>query len=172
MIRAAAIAAFIATIVLANHLTTEYGLIPVGFGLVATAGTYLAGLAFVLRDAVQDTAGRWATIAVIGAGAAISYLVADPRIALASAAAFALIELADFAIYTPLRRQGYIRAATASNIVGAAVDTLVFLAIAGFPIAAAFTGQMVGKLTVTLIVVLAIGSVRALFREPLDAPRA
>lgn len=172
MIRAAVIAAFLATIVLANYLTTELGLIDVGFGLVATAGTYLAGLAFVLRDAVQDTAGRRATVAVIAAGAAISYLIADPFIALASAVAFALSELADFAIYTPLRRRGYIRAAIASNVVGATVDTLAFLAIAGFAIAEAFAGQMVGKLTITLAVVLAIGGARAIFRQPVDAARA
>jgi hypothetical protein len=33
---------FIATILAANYVTTEYGMVPVGFGLVATAGTYFA----------------------------------------------------------------------------------------------------------------------------------
>lgn len=155
-----AAAAFLSTILLANYVTTEYGMVPVGFGLVATAGTYLAGLAFVLRDAVQDTAGKWATAGLIVAGAGLSYFVSDPFIALASGVAFAVSELADFAVYTPLRRHGYIRAAVASNVVGAVVDTLLFLHIAGFPVADAFKGQMVGKVAVTAAVVALVVAVR------------
>lgn len=167
MKRTIAIAGFLATILAANYATTRYGLIPVGFGQVATAGTYLAGLAFVLRDAVQDTVGRWWTLAVIAVGAVLSFLVAVPFIALASAAAFLLSETADFLIYTPLRERGYIRAAVASNVVGAVVDTLVFLAVAGFAIREAFAGQMIGKLTVTVAVVLVVWGCRAVFRQSL-----
>jgi hypothetical protein len=36
-----------AAIVAANQLTSRYGLIPVGFGLTATAGTYCAGCALI-----------------------------------------------------------------------------------------------------------------------------
>lgn len=156
MKRAIAVAGFLATIIAANYVTTEYGLIPVGFGFMATAGTYFAGLAFVLRDAVQDTWGRWWTLAVIAAGAALSFAVAAPFIALASGIAFLLSETSDLLVYTPLRRRGYIRAAVASNIVGSVVDTIVFLTIAGFPLKDALAGQIVGKLTVTLAVVVAV----------------
>ena len=156
----AAAAAFLACIVAANYVTTEYGMAPVGFGLVATAGTYLAGLTFVLRDTVQDGLGKAATIGLIATGAALSYLVSDPFIALASGVAFLASELADLAVYTPLRSRGYIRAAVASNIVGAFVDTVLFLWVAGFPIGDAIAGQMVGKAAVTLVVVLAVASVR------------
>lgn len=163
-----AIAGFLATILGANYLTTRYGLIPVGFGQLATAGTYLAGLAFVLRDAVQDTVGRWWTLTVIGTGAVVSFTVAAPFIAVASALAFLMSETADFLIYTPLRERGYIRAAVASNIVGAVVDTLVFLTVAGFSIREAFAGQMVGKLTVTLLVVLLVWGCRGVLRQSLN----
>lgn len=158
---AASAVAFLACILLANYVTTEYGMVPVGFGLTATAGTYLAGLTFVLRDTIQDTIGKRATLALIATGAALSYFVADPFIALASGVAFAVSEVADLAVYTPLRKRGYIRAAVASNIVGAFVDTILFLWIAGFPIAAAIGGQMAGKVSVTLAVVLAVAGVRA-----------
>jgi uncharacterized PurR-regulated membrane protein YhhQ (DUF165 family) len=154
--RWAAAAGFLAAIIAANYLTTEHGMIPVGLGLVATAGTYLAGATFVLRDAVQDTAGRRAALTLIAAGAGLSYLIADPFIALASGVAFAAAELADLAIYTPLRRHGYIRAATASNTAGAVVDTLLFLWIAGFPIAGAWQGQLLAKITVTAATVAAV----------------
>jgi uncharacterized PurR-regulated membrane protein YhhQ (DUF165 family) len=152
--------AFLATILAANYVTTEYGMVPVGFGLVATAGTYFAGLAFVLRDTVQDAGGRRLVLALIVAGALLSYLVSDPFIALASGVAFLASETADMAIYTPLRKRGYIRAAIASNVVGAFIDTILFLWIAGFPIAGAVAGQMVGKLLVTAVVVLAVVVVR------------
>lgn len=157
-----AAAAFLATILAANYVTTEYGMVPVGFGLVATAGTYLAGAMFVLRDSVQDALGkRWA-LALIALGAALSFLVADPFIAVASAVAFLLAESVDFAIYTPLRRSGYVRAALASNVAGALVDTLLFLWIAGFPVVAnAVAGQMLAKFTVTALVVALVVAVRA-----------
>lgn len=161
--------AFLGCILAANYVTSEYGMVPVGFGLVATAGTYLAGLSFVLRDSLQDALGKRWTLAVIVVGAALSFLVADPFIALASAVAFALSEGADLAVYTPLRKRGYVRAALASNVVGAFVDTVAFLAVAGFPIRQAIAGQMVGKLAITAAVVGLVVIVRAVSRQPLRA---
>jgi len=159
--RTTLIAAFLGCILAANYVTSEYGMVPVGFGLMATAGTYFAGLTFVLRDSLQDTIGKGWTVAAIGAGALLSLLVSDPFIALASAVAFGLSELADLAVYTPLRKRGYIRAAVTSNIVGSVVDTVAFLAIAGFPIMAALPGQMVGKLLVTAAAVALVVILRS-----------
>jgi queuosine precursor transporter len=155
----AAASAFLACIVAANYAVSRFGMVPVGIGLVAPAGVYFAGLTFVLRDTVQDTLGRWVTIALVVAGAALSALI-SPQLAVASGAAFLLAELADLAVYTPLRRRGYIRAALASNIVGAVVDSLVFLTLAGFPLALALPGQVVGKLWITAAVVAAVTLVR------------
>ena len=167
-IKIAAALGFIATILAANYVTTEYGMVPVGFGLVATAGTYFAGLAFILRDAVQDTAGRvWVAVLIL-AGAGLSFAISAPAIALASGVAFLLSEAADFAIYTPLRKRGYIRAATASNLVGSVVDTVIFLTIAGFPLRQAFAGQLVGKMAVTGVVIIAVALVRFV-RRPVTA---
>lgn len=154
----------LACILAANFVTTRYGLVPVGFGLMATAGTYFAGLTFVLRDALQDAAGKWWSLGVIVVGAALSFLLADPFIALASATAFLLSEVADLAVYTPLRKRGYIRAAVASNVVGAGADTVVFLTIAGFPIQEALPGQIVGKLVVTAVAVALVFAFRTLRR--------
>jgi uncharacterized PurR-regulated membrane protein YhhQ (DUF165 family) len=166
--RAALTAGFLACILAANYVTTEYGMVPVGFGLVATAGTYFAGLSFVLRDSLQDSAGKAWTLAVIAVGAALSFLVAAPFIALASAVAFGLAEVSDLLVYTPLRKRGYVRAAVASNVVGSFVDTVAFLAIAGFPMAA-LPGQMVGKLAVTFAAVGLVVIVRAVSRQPVRA---
>ena len=160
---------FLSTILFANYATSTWGMVPVGVGLVATAGTYFAGLSFVLRDSVQDAYGkRWA-IALVVAGALLSYLIADPFIALASGVAFLVAELADLAVYTPLRKRGYIRAAVASNIVGALVDTVLFLWIAGFAVWSAVPGQMVAKVAITAVVVGVVVMARAVSRQPLRA---
>lgn len=158
---------YLGTVIGANYLTSHYGLVPVGFGLVATAGTYLVGASFVLRDSVQDTGGRRLVVLLVLIGALISAWF-SPALAIASGVAFLLSELADMAIYTPLRSSGYIRAAIASNLVGAVIDTYVFLWLAGFSIAAA-PGQMVGKLWITLAVVVLVVGVRAVLRKPVHA---
>jgi uncharacterized PurR-regulated membrane protein YhhQ (DUF165 family) len=165
----AAGAAFLGCILAANYVTTNYGLVPVGFGIMATAGTYFAGATFVLRDTVQDEIGRRWVVAVILTGAVLSFLISAPFIALASAVAFLLSETADFAVYQPLRRRGYVRAAVASNAAGTLVDTVVFLTIAGFPLWQALPGQIVGKLAITGVVVLGVVIFRALSGEPLRA---
>lgn len=170
----AALTAYIAAILAANWTTSHYGLVPVGFGLTATAGTYAAGAALLLRDAVQDYAGpRW-VIAGIGAGTILTAIL-SPALAVASAVAFLLAELLDMAVYTPLRSRGWARAALASGFVGAVVDTFAFLALAGFPVTAhSVGGQLVGKaLWVTALpvaVVLATRMVRrAVHRHPVGA---
>lgn len=143
---AVAAAALIATIAAANWLTSHFGLAPAGFGLLVTAGTYTAGLALALRDVLHETGGvRW-VLATIAVGCGASFLLADGRIAVASAVAFGFAELLDLAVYAPLRRRRWHTAVAASNAAGAVVDTLAFLAVAGFPItAASVCGQFLVK---------------------------
>jgi uncharacterized PurR-regulated membrane protein YhhQ (DUF165 family) len=67
------------------------------------------------------------------------------------------------------------RAVVASNVVGAVIDTIAFLVLAGFPLTvAAVSGQLVGKiLWATLIPVLVISVARrVVLREPIDAAGA
>lgn len=142
----ATLAAYAGCITAANYLTTRYGMVPVAPGLVTTAGTYAAGAALSSRDLVQDTLGRAAVIAGIAAGAALTWAT-SPALAVASATAFLVAELADMAVYTPLRRHGWAKAVLASNAAGAVADTLLFLWLAGFPVTGATVGgQVAGKL--------------------------
>lgn len=152
-------AAFIATVWAANWLTHRYGFVPVGFGLSATAGTYMAGLSFGLRDVVHEASGRIAVIALIVGGAILSALV-SPSLALASGVAFLVAELADLSVYDPLRKRGWVLAVILSNLVGALVDTVLFLHLAGFPIKGAIAGQMLGKAWMILPALVLMGAVR------------
>lgn len=144
---AAALAVYIGAIVAANVLTERFGLVPVGFGLLTTAGTYAAGFALLARDFVHRYAGVWWVLAGIVVGITISWFMASPALAIASAAAFAIAELVDLLMFLWVRPRGFIRAAWWSNVVSAPVDTIVFLAIAGFPLTwPIIAGQIVGKL--------------------------
>jgi hypothetical protein len=145
---AAVFAALIATVIAANWLVQHVGFVSVGFGLVAPAGVYAAGLAFVFRDVLHELAGRrWVALAVL-AGAAVSWLI-SPALAAASAIAFLASEAADWAAYEPLRRWRWWGAVTGSNVVGLCVDSVVFLAIA-FGSLQFFWGQAIGKAWMTL----------------------
>jgi hypothetical protein len=75
---------------------------------------------------------------------------------------FRIAECAEMAVYTPLRDRGWARAVLASNTIGAVVDTLLFLTLAGFPVTTATVGgQLVGKLAwATLLPVAAVLAVR------------
>ena len=142
---AAAAIAYAAAIVAANRLTSRYGLIPVGFGLTATAGTYCAGCALMLRNQVQDLLGRTFVAAAILAGTALSALF-SPTLALASGTAFATGELIDTALYTPLRRIGWARGVLAASLLGAVLDTVVFLDVGGLPVTgSSVVGQLIAK---------------------------
>lgn len=159
-ILAAALAvAYLGTIVAANWAITRFGMVPVGFGLLAPAGVYFAGLAFTLRDLLHAAAGRLAVVAAIVAGAGLSFAVATPFLAVASAAAFGLSELADFAVYEPLHRRRWLVAVAASNMVGLAVDSALFLWLA-FGSLAFLPGQIVGKAWMTGLAVALLAVVR------------
>lgn len=134
-----AFAAFAATIPAANWLIGNVGtmcvpdgpcLVPVGFGLMAPSGVLMIGLALVLRDWLHEEAGwKWAFVAVL-AGGALSLAFSPAQIAIASAVAFTVSEFADLAVYAPLRRRSRPGAVIASQIVGAAIDSALFVYLA------------------------------------------
>ena len=150
--------AYVAVIVGANWMIGHVGtpipgahVLPVGFGLQAPSGVYLAALAFVARDVLQRVGGAKAGVAAILVGAGISAFVASAHLAFASGATFLLSETCDFLIYTPLQRRSFPLAVLASGVVGDLVDSTVFLTLAGIPLALALPGQLLGKLWVMLL---------------------
>lgn len=156
LVMAALFAAYVATVYGANWAIGAFGVLPIGFGLMAPAGVYFAGLAFSLRDGLQERGGRRVVVLAILAGAVLSYaLGGEPRIAVASAAAFLFSELADFAVYTPLRLRSRLAAILASNTVGTVLDSALFLWLA-FGSLEFVAGQVAGKLYMTAPVIAAL----------------
>lgn len=135
--------AYVLTVVAANWAITTYGIIPVGFGLSAPAGVYFVALALVLRDYVQWSLGRPVMLAALAVGAALSYVVADPHVATASALAFGFSELVDFALFTWIAPR-WAWAVLAGGLAGAVVDSAIFLQVA-FGSLAFMPGQVLGK---------------------------
>lgn len=132
-------AAFAATIPAANWMIGNLGtfcvpdgpcLIPIAPGLMAPSGVLMVGFALVLRDWLHEAAGKtWALVAVL-IGAALSLVVSPPALAAASAVAFLASELADFAVYSRLRERSKPAAVMASQIVGAVLDSMLFVYLA------------------------------------------
>lgn len=171
----AAFVAYLASIPLANWLILHIGtvcmphggacLVPVAPDLMAPSGVLTVGAALVLRDVVQRCLGlRWG-LAAIGLGTALSAGVAPPALVVASGAAFALSELADFAVYTPLQRRRLLTAVVASSIAGLVIDSVVFLWLA-FASLAFLPGQIVGKLWAVLIAVPLVRLLRRVAPTP------
>jgi uncharacterized PurR-regulated membrane protein YhhQ (DUF165 family) len=164
-----AAAGLIATIFAANWALERWGIVPIGFGLMAPAGVYFAGLAFGLRDVVHETLGRWPVLACIAVGAVVSYTV-SPTFAVASASAFLFAELADFVVYDRLREHQWHAAVICSNLIGAVIDSALFLWLA-FGSLAFIEGQVLAKSSMTLLAVAALWLARRHALLPRHASR-
>jgi hypothetical protein len=125
-------------------------LLPVGPGVLAPSGVLIVGIALVLRDLVQRRLGKGWTLLAIAVGALLSALLAPPPLVVASGLAFAVSELADFAVYTPLQRRGLVLAVLASSLVGLVVDSVLFLQLA-FGSLDFLLGQVLGKTWMVLL---------------------
>lgn len=167
-------AVYLFAIVLANVLADVFGLIPLipGLPLEVVAGTYAIGVVLLARNIGQDLIGRLPIIGLMAIGTVLSWFLATPTLAVASAVTFAISETADMAVYSPLRRRGWALAVMAAVVVSALVDSTVFIYLAGFPFTAdSVLGQWIGKVLVTVVAVLITLSVKPLRRiaaAPLD----
>lgn len=141
------IALYLVAIVAANLLVTAFG------PSVAIIGAFLfIGLDLTTRDRLHEAwRGRnlWLRmLALIAAGSLLSYALnrdAGP-IALASFVAFLLAGLADALTYHLLRERAYLVKVNGSNVIGAAVDSLVFPTLAfGGLLPVIVLGQFVAK---------------------------
>jgi uncharacterized PurR-regulated membrane protein YhhQ (DUF165 family) len=89
----------------------------------------LVGFIFVVRDFAQRRVGHhilWAMLI----GCVASWYMASPQLAMASAAAFAVGELGDWALYTFTRRP-FSQRILLSSLVAAPLDSVIFLSIVG-----------------------------------------
>lgn len=121
---------YILAIVIANIGFSYIPMVSLPFGEKFAPMSLLVGFVFVLRDLAQRDLGHKVLFA-IGVGIALSYLLADPFVATASAVAFAISEITDWAVYTlykkPLKQRILI-----SSSISTPVDSAVFMLMLGF----------------------------------------
>lgn len=158
------VAIYLGAIVLANLLVVWFG------PAITVLNAFLfVGLDLTLRDRLHD---RWSgdrlalrMLALIAAGGALSYLLNRDaaQIALASVAAFALSAVADGLVYHLARGRSRLVRVNASNVVGAAVDSVLFptLAFGAFMpviVLGQFAAKTLGGLAWSLILAVPLRS--------------
>lgn len=122
---------YLTAIVLANLTTAAFG----PAWSIVNAFLFI-GLDLTARDKLHDAWHNngivWKMAALIATGSLLSYALNRNAgaIAMASFVAFACAAVADTVVYSALRRRGYLQRVNGSNVVSAAVDSLVFPTIA------------------------------------------
>jgi queuosine precursor transporter len=143
------VGAYVASIVLVNWLFTALSPWETRFGNLYLANI-VVGFVFVLRDYAQREIGHRILAATLFAGA-ITYLMVDPAIALASVIAFMLSEMADWSVFSFWKRPLQERILV-SSLIAVPLDTLAFQYLAGYLTPAAFATEVLSKAVGVLIV--------------------
>lgn len=123
-------AAYLAAIIGANIGFSYLPMIALPGGQMLAPMSFVVGAVFVLRDLAQRELGH-RVLLVMGVGLLASYIMADPFVAIASAVAFAVSELADWLVYT-LTKKPLAQRILISSVVGTPLDSAVFMFVAGF----------------------------------------
>ena len=122
--------AYIGLVVLVNIGFSYVPMVDLGFGLFSPMAI-LVGFIFVIRDFAQRDSGHYVLVAMALA-TLLSFIMADPFVAVASALAFGASELTDWGIYTATKKPFHQRVLV-SSLISTPIDTAVFLLmISGF----------------------------------------
>lgn len=122
-------ALYVLSIVAVNWGFSFVPLVPLPTGEMWPPMSLAVGLVFVLRDFAQREIGHKVLLAMLFGGA-LSYIMADPYVAIASVVAFAVSELADWALYTFTGKPFHQRVLL-SSAVSTPIDSAIFLTMIG-----------------------------------------
>lgn len=142
------------TVVAVSNVAVGY---PIGEWLTWGAFTY--PLAFLVTDLTNRTLGPARARGVVAAGfafgVALSFAVAEARIAFASGAAFLTAQLLDVWIFDRLRRGAWWRAPLLSSLASTVLDTALFFSLAfagtGLPWVRWAAGDQAAKLAMAAV---------------------
>jgi uncharacterized PurR-regulated membrane protein YhhQ (DUF165 family) len=143
-------ALYIGLIVLINYAFTVVPPMELPGGTLWPPVSLLVGFVFVARDFAQRDIGHW-VIAAMLVGVGLSYFMAGPQVALASAVAFLISEFVDWAVYSFTQRPLSQRILLSSAL-GTPVDSVVFLGLIGFLSVTGALAMTASKLFGALIV--------------------
>ena len=143
------VALYVAAIVAVNWMFTAIAPWPTPMGDLYLANV-VVGFIFVLRDYAQREVGHYILFATAAAGV-LTWFMVDPAIAAASITAFILSEMADWGVYSFLRRPLSQRILI-SSMIAVPLDTLAFQDLAGDLTPAAFATEILSKALGVMIV--------------------
>jgi uncharacterized PurR-regulated membrane protein YhhQ (DUF165 family) len=118
---------YVLLIIAVNYAFTVVPLVKLPDGTLWPPVALLVGFVFVARDFAQREVGHKVLLAML-VGVAISYFMANPFVAIASAVAFLVGELVDWAVYSYTKRPLSQRILL-SSLLGAPVDSAIFLGL-------------------------------------------
>ena len=148
------VASYIAAIVLVNWAFSVTPVLTLPGGEVFPPVALLVGFVFILRDLAQRAVGHrvlWAMLI----GTVLSYLLAEPYVAFASALAFAASELIDWSVYSATKRPIVDRILW-SSAASTPVDTAIFLGLIGALSSLSFFAMAFSKMVGALVVYAAL----------------
>lgn len=116
---------YVALIVAVNYGFTVVPLVKLPDGTMWPPMSLAVGFIFVVRDFAQREVGHKVLAAML-AGAALSYVMASPYVAIASAAAFLVSELVDWLVYS-LTKRPLSQRILYSSLLATPIDSAVFL---------------------------------------------
>ncbi|WP_208435428.1 VUT family protein [Bartonella phoceensis] len=139
--------------VTASNILVQYPVYWFGLNDLLTYGAFTYPFAFLVNDLTNRFYGPSAARRVVYAGFVmgifVSWILATPRLAIASSLAFLFGQLLDIMVFTPLRHKTWWKAPLAAALVGSALDTVLFFALA-FSSCFSFIDQMTGYIDSSL----------------------
>ena len=138
---------YISTVVLINMAFTYIPPFELYDGTIWSIGSVIAGAVFVARDYAQREVGHKLVFLLMVVAGAISYILADPFVAIASVSAFAVSEVGDYLVFT-FKKGSFKNKVIWSSLIGVPVDTIVFLMIINHLSAFSFVVMCISKLVV------------------------
>ncbi|ENN93059.1 VUT family protein [Bartonella vinsonii] len=133
--------------VAASNILVQYPVYWFDLNELLTYGAFTYPIAFLINDLTNRFYGPAAARRVVYAGFCsgvfVSWILATPRLAIASSLAFLFGQLLDIVVFTPLRRKAWWKAPLAAALVGSALDTILFFSLA-FCDLFTFIDQMTG----------------------------
>jgi uncharacterized PurR-regulated membrane protein YhhQ (DUF165 family) len=145
---------YVFSVVLVNWLFAVVPPIVLPGGEVWPPVSFIVGFVFVIRDYAQRAVGHTVLFAMF-TGAGLSYFMAGPEIAFASAAAFLVGEAFDWAVYTYTDRP-FSHRVLLSSLASAPVDSAVFLLLINMAGLGTILIMTLSKLAGALIVFLLV----------------
>ena len=121
-------------VVLSSNILVQHPFQHLGLGDYLTWGAFSYPFSFLVTDLSNRRFGPQGARRVVYAGfvlaVLLSVVLATPRIAVASGAAFLLAQLLDIGIFTRLRDRAWWLPPFVSSVVSSALDTAIFFSVA------------------------------------------